>query len=73
MKKQKPVLNQINSYLIHLIATLGYFFSLFINDVKGFLANRYNCLSGLSSLIRDNLDIDLESYIKLYVLLYVHM
>ena len=52
---------------------IGVLFSLFINDVKGFLANRYNCLSGLSSLIRDNLDIDLESYIKLYVLLYVHM
>ena len=45
-------------------------FSLFINDFKNFLANRYNGLTGLSSLIQENLDMELEVFIRLYVLLY---
>ena len=45
-------------------------YSLFINDFKSFLANRYNGLTGLSSLIQENLDMELETYIRLYVLLY---
>ena len=45
-------------------------YSLFINDFKSFLANRYNGLTGLSSLIQENLDMELKAYIRLYVLLY---
>ncbi|CAL4162031.1 unnamed protein product, partial [Meganyctiphanes norvegica] len=45
-------------------------FSLFINDFKSFLANKYKGLSDITSLLRNNFDMELESYIELYVLLF---
>ena len=43
---------------------------MFINDFKDFIANRYNGLNSLNTLSQNYLDIELESYIILYILLY---
>ena len=46
-------------------------FSLFINDFKHFISKRYKGLTCISTLSRNNrLGIELESYLKLYTLLY---
>ena len=45
-------------------------FSLFINDFKDFIANRYKGLTCINTLNQENLDRELESFLILYVLLY---
>ena len=45
-------------------------FSLFLNDFRDFIANRYNGLTCINNLAQTNLDMELESYILLYILLY---
>ena len=46
-------------------------FSLFINDFKAFLSEKYNGLRCMENLFADISDIDdFETFLKLYVLLY---